>query len=427
MKNNYSQFISNFVRLFFGLIISYLFVNEYEISEFGAYSFFLAYTAVFSKSAGFSIGNIVIREYQNDPKIIDQGFIIQTIGGLFFGFLCFFILNFISTDVDSYFIILFFIPFFFLAGFNIFSIEYFAKEKHWIPVTISLVIFLISSLIKIVIILNHASFYLFGALLGAETFLTGFIIWMFSKQKLNLFPDINIIKRTLKEALPLVLSTLSIILYLRIDQFMISEILGNAELGFYSLSVRLNEIWIIVPSILVTTNFPKLARVSLLKKGFTKLWAQVFFSFINIFSLMPILGYFFFGEILIELVSSEYLPSLNSLIILSFSILFGSYGLITHNILLLKKKTKLIFLIDLIGLTTNVIMNMFMIPSFGIEGGAFSSVISYFIANVFVLAFFAETRSIFYLIIYSLYTFKIKRLIKFIFEQFWKKKNIGLS
>lgn len=400
-------------------------MNEYEISEFGAYSFFLAYTAVFSKSAGLSIGNIVVREYQNDPKIIDQGFIIQTLGGVLFGTLCFSILYFLSVDIDSYYLILFFTPFFFLSGFNIFSVEYFAKEKHWIPVSISLIIFFISSIIKVGIILSHASIYFFGALIGAETFLTGFIIWIFSKQKLNLLPDFTIIKRTLREALPLILSTLSIILYLRVDQFMISEILGISELGFYSLSVRLNEIWIIVPSILVTTNFPMLARVSLIKKGFPKLWAHVFFLFINIFSLIPILGYFFFGAILIEFVSSEYLPSLNSLIILSFSILFGSYGIITHYILLLKKKTKLIFIIDLIGLTTNIILNIFMIPNFGIEGAAFSTVLSYFIANVCVLAFFEDTRIIFHLIIYSLFTFKIKRLVKFIFEQFWKKKNFG--
>ena len=56
------------------------------------------------------------------------------------------------------------------------------------------------------------------------------------------------------------MSTMCIILYMRIDQIMINKILGQYELGLYSVSVRLIEIFHFIPKIIMISYLPILLK-----------------------------------------------------------------------------------------------------------------------------------------------------------------------
>ena len=64
----------------------------------------------------------------------------------------------------------------------------------------------------------------------------------------------------LKNSWPLILSGIAITLYMRIDQIMIKEMLGEREVGLYSAAVKLSEAWYFVPVIITTSLFPAIVN-----------------------------------------------------------------------------------------------------------------------------------------------------------------------
>lgn len=66
--------------------------------------------------------------------------------------------------------------------------------------------------------------------------------------------------RMLKSGWPFYLSSLAIMLYMRIDQVVIKSFLGNAEVGIYSIAVRLVELFYFIPVIGCASLLPALIR-----------------------------------------------------------------------------------------------------------------------------------------------------------------------
>ncbi|WP_201494450.1 flippase [Rubrivivax sp. A210] len=67
-------------------------------------------------------------------------------------------------------------------------------------------------------------------------------------------------KTLLAEAWPFVLSGCAVMLYMRIDQVMIKQMLGTHELGIYAAATTLSNFWQMVPTVLSISLAPFLAR-----------------------------------------------------------------------------------------------------------------------------------------------------------------------
>lgn len=67
-------------------------------------------------------------------------------------------------------------------------------------------------------------------------------------------------KALLSQCWPFIASGLLITTYLRIDQIMIREMLGERELGIYAAALPLSQIWSVIPSALLTSLWPFVSR-----------------------------------------------------------------------------------------------------------------------------------------------------------------------
>ena len=60
---------------------------------------------------------------------------------------------------------------------------------------------------------------------------------------------------------PLIVSSAAAGIYLRIDQFMLGEMLGMASVGTYAVASRLSEVWYMLPAAVATAIFPRLVEL----------------------------------------------------------------------------------------------------------------------------------------------------------------------
>ncbi|HEX5872422.1 MAG TPA: flippase [Longimicrobium sp.] len=67
-------------------------------------------------------------------------------------------------------------------------------------------------------------------------------------------------KEMLRQSWPLILSSAGALVYLKIDQVMLAEMRGPAEVGVYSVAARVSEVWYFIPLTIATSVFPGLVR-----------------------------------------------------------------------------------------------------------------------------------------------------------------------
>ncbi len=191
------------------------------------------------------------------------------------------------------------------------------------------------------------------------------------------------IKKLILQSLPVLISTISIILYMRIDQIMINNILGEYDLGIYSVSVRFIEIFHFIPKIIMISILP----ILLLSKKYVNNLVNLN-SYIFKLSIIVVLIIFFSSEFLIPFIFSDvYQSSIVTTQILSFSIIFVFYGVINEHWYISKNLQKFYAINVFAGAIINIILNYYFITKFGINGAAYSTILTYFFI-IFIFDYF---------------------------------------
>ncbi|HIE9591177.1 oligosaccharide flippase family protein [Klebsiella variicola] len=173
---------------------------------------------------------------------------------------------------------------------------------------------------------------------------------------------------------PLVISTISMTIYSRVNQFSLSYFSGSYELGIYSVALTLGTAWVFIGNALSISFLSKIysEKDELLAKDKTSGLITSVFIILLIFPCFFILC----GKyIIFILYGSDYLPSYNILVILCLSTIVTSLGFISNRYIVklsgynyLSKKTILI-------LFFSIPISVAMVYYWGLYGAAYSVLI----------------------------------------------------
>ena len=200
--------------------------------------------------------------------------------------------------------------------------------------------------------------------------------WFFAKFQKKLVMPI------LKSAWPMVLAAIAATLYMRVDQIMIKEFLGTHELGLYSAAVKIYEGWIIIPYVLSISALPAIVKLKNTSSDTYEKNMAMLFSVLIWSSAACAAGVSFFSGLLIKLTYGEsYIEATNALTIIMWATTFAALGSVTARYLTAEGMERKIASRTAVGLLFNVALNLLLIPKYGIEGAAISTLITLFIAN----------------------------------------------
>lgn len=161
---------------------------------------------------------------------------------------------------------------------------------------------------------------------------------------------------------------------MRIDQVMIGELLNDISVGYYSVGVRLAEIFIFIGMIVSQSVFPRL--VSLNEGQFER--EYIYYLRIPFYFLfcLSILVSFFSKDIVTIVFGAEYIESHIALSILIFSIPITYVSVMSFKYLLRRGQQKEILFRQTAGLIVNIALNLVLIWRFGIAGAAMATLIT---------------------------------------------------
>ncbi len=196
-------------------------------------------------------------------------------------------------------------------------------------------------------------------------------------------------KALLLNSWPVILSGLAIMIYIRIDQIMIGSMMTEADVGVYSVAVKLSQVWYVIPLAITQSVMPNILSARKAQNGSYEqrlIWliALLFWSSFLVAMLVTFIG----PSLVTILFGHEYQLAGDVLRIHFWAGIFVALGYGISQWYLAENRMYIMMYMTIAGALINLLMNLLLIPEFGITGAALSTVISQFVVAYLSVAFF---------------------------------------
>ena len=217
-----------------------------------------------------------------------------------------------------------------------------------------------------------------------------FLVIYLRNQIIFSIPDFSILSKFLKYGLPTLPSSMSFWIVNLSDRYIISFFLGSAALGLYSASYSLGNIPRLFSALI---NFIIMIAISKLydegKLDEVKNHLSYALKYFLMLSIPFVFGSLFMSKSILKLLSTDEIANGSSIITFTISLahlILGIYSVFAY-VLMVTKKTKILTYTWIISLPLNLILNFILIPYIGILGAAFTTLLAYFIAMLYIIFF----------------------------------------
>jgi O-antigen/teichoic acid export membrane protein len=421
-KNTSWLFTEKILRILISFVVTVLVIRYLGPEQFGLLSYAISFYGLFSAISILGLESISIRELVKQPgrrdDILGSVFLLRLVGGIVTIILIAITLYFSGEPTDISILILIVSTSAIFQSFSVIDYYFRAEVKAKYSVYVMAASVLFMSALKILLIILEAPLIYFAIVFSVEFFAaaTGFlIVYKYNKLKIiNWKFSKEIAINLLKDSWPLILSGLVVAIYMKIDQVMIKNILDSEDLGYYAAAVRISEAWYFIPIALTNSLFPAIVNAKNVNEKFYLNRMQKLYDLLAWMAIaIAVPVSIFSSDIINILYGSEFRSAAPVLTIYIWAGVAVFLGVASSQYLITENFTKLSFFRTLIGMVFNVILNLLLIPKYGIIGAAYATLISYSAAT-FSLIFVNKTS---HQIVMMLKSMLLITLIQYIFEK----------
>ena len=404
IQNLFWAILGKFVNLVSGLLVGIIVARYLGPEQYGLMNYVLSYVFLFQTFAIFGLDSIEIREeahHQADfETIIGTAFGIKIVTGVIFMILS--IVTSYVMEADNYTTIL--VSIYSLSiVLNSFSVirNYFTsivQNEYVVKAEISRC--LLSMAIKLTLLLLQLPliWFIISYLFDFSLLASGYILayrkkignlnnWKFDKTAAFFL---------LKESFPLLLTSAAVIIYQRIDQVMIGQILDKTAVGFFSVATRFVEVLIYIPMTLAQTIAPLLVRARERSQQEYENKCQQFMNLSLWLSLLAALATSLLANKIVEMTfGSAYAPSVVVLQIMSFKVASVALSNTAGTMLVCEGLQKHAIFRDTFGCIVCIVLNYLLLPHYGIIAAAYVAILSNIAAGYVADAFIPAYRHLF--------------------------------
>jgi O-antigen/teichoic acid export membrane protein len=197
-----------------------------------------------------------------------------------------------------------------------------------------------------------------------------------------------------RNALPIYVGTLLSYIYMKSDIMMLYYFTTSKDVALYGLAAQLSEVWIMIPALITTVLLKHINEIRAQSyDAYIKFLGKII-SWILIPSYILIVLIFFWGELVItSIYGAEYALVSNILLIHMIGSMFLATRTVFSKWIIIEKQYYLSIYSHGVGATLNLVLNIFLIPHFGVIGAAIATAISYFTASIIVPLLNAKSRA----------------------------------
>lgn len=374
--------------LFVGILVARYLGPE----QYGVMNYVVSYVTLFSVIATFGLSNIEVRELSKSPEKRDA--LMGTSFGIRFAFTTIAYLLISITvfvfDTDTFtrtMILVYGLSLYTTSCFEVIRNYFTSIVKNEYVVKSEIARTLIGAAIKIILLLLHAPLWGFILAVAFDTVLvaSGYTIsyskvvgsirdWRFSKE---------LVPYLVKQSFPLLLSGAAVIIYQRIDQVMIGNMIDKESVGYFATASKFLNLILFLPTVLTQTVTPLIVKTY--QNGTKEEYEYKSFQFISIVVWVSIILAAFFSIFAYWMIyltyGVQYLAAVPVLQIMAWKTVGMAISSSGGQLIIIEKIQKWAVFRNLAGCVVCVILNLILIPMYGIVGSAFVTIITLFVSG----------------------------------------------
>ncbi len=378
------------VRLVVGLFVGVWIARHLGPTDFGALSYAISFTSLIGIFAALGLNRIVIRELslcsENDEfrhRLISSVFAVRVLASIG----CFLLavgISLFAKQGDLLLVGIVALGFVF-GAFEVIDLHFQALTQSRFSVVARSAAFFAGCILKVLLLLNDAEVVAFALAAVFEIAISGMFLRMtYRLAGLSLemrYASIRYGCSLLRESWPEIFAGFACLIFMRIDQIMLGNMIGEEAVGVYSVASRLAESWYFIPTALVTSSFPSIVRQ---RQADKELYLR---RLHQLMTGLVILAYAAGGGITLLadwginlLYGPAYSEAAHVLVVLVWCGVFVSLGIASGSWIMAERQPVLNLARNVLGAFANIGLNSVLIPKYGICGAAYGTLISQTIA-----------------------------------------------
>ncbi len=404
-KNTSWLFGERILRMVVGLFVGIWVARYLGPEQFGLFSYAQSFVGLFTAIATLGLDSIVVRELVKNvsrrDELIGTVFWLKLLGALGVLIILAVAVNFTSNDNYTNSLLFIIASATIFQSFNVVDMYFQSKVLSKYIVYANVISLFISSIVKIVLILNEAPLIAFAWVILFDSFIlaSGFIYFYLKNLRHSEQLERQFVSNAesrfawkfnkstalslLQDSWPLILSGIVISIYMKIDQVMIKEMMNVEAVGQYAAAVRLSEAWYFIPMAIASSLFPSIINA---KKVSEKLYLerlQRLYSLMVWLAIAIALPMTFLSDWVVNLLyGNAYQEAGSVLMIHIWAGIFVFLGVAFSGYLTAENLMMKSFYRTALGAILNIIFNFILIPKYGIYGAAIATLLGQIAANL---------------------------------------------
>jgi O-antigen/teichoic acid export membrane protein len=400
-------FFDKILRMGMGLLVGVWVARYLGPEQFGLLSFATAFTGLFGAIAALGLQSIVVRDIVRDSDTakvtLGTAAMLQFVGGLVAYLLILGAIAYMRPyDALARTIVAILGSMMLLKASDIALYWFESQVQSKYVVLVQNGTFLSFAAIKIALILNHAPLIGFVWAMLAEAVIVAIVLMAVMSKRGPVLSTLSFTtaraRALLKDSWPLILAALAVTVYMKIDQIMLGQMIGDQAVGIYSAATRISEVWYFIPMAIVASVFPAILDAK--KRSELQYYARLQ----KLYDLMVVLSIavaipmtFLAAPIVTFLFGETYAEAGPVLAIHIWASVFVFLGVASGQWFLAENRQMLSLQRTALGAFVNIFLNLWLIPDYGAVGAAVATVAANAIAAYFFDITRMETRSMFYM------------------------------
>lgn len=410
-------FFDKIFRMGMGMFLGVWIARYLGPDSYGKLNYVIAYIALIGSFTNLGLDGVVVRELIKEKahkeEILSTSFLLQLIAGMIAFAVAILLIPLLRPDELDLFWVVFLVGLtliFRAVGVVRYWYEAQVLSKYFVWLDNGL--FFVFSGVRILLILNGLGIFPFiwTALIESSISLFGYyLLYKYHNGSLSvLHANWRRARTLLRDSWMLLLSGLAVIVYMRIDQIMIGQMMGDEAVGIYTAAVKISEVWYFIPMAVASSIFPAILKAKEFSQELYLERLGLLHSFMFLLALMIAIPMTFLSDPIIRLFFGEKFSEAGAVLAIHiWAGIFVFLGVASSRYYLTENLPKGELYKSISGCLTNIILNYFLIPLYGIKGAAIATVISQFVASTLFNLLFKRTREIFFIQLESVFFWKM--------------------
>lgn len=388
-----------------GVLVSVYVARYLGPDDFGLFSFSLALTALFTSFAAFGLPTVVVRDLvirpHDRPAILASALLLRLLGAAVAMILTVgAMLALRPGDWRSALVVLVMTFSNLAQAWDIIDYDYQSRMDARPIVVLRNVSFVACAVVRVLLVLAQASLIWFAWAMTLEAIIGAVLLVrrarLDGKAIVIMAATREELRRLASTSWPLIISDLSVSIYMRVDQIMLGKMLGDVGVGLFSAAVRISEAYYFFPNTVALSVAPALtATYTRSREEFERRFLQIMRLLLWLALAVAFVLAVFSKPIILTLYGPRYLDAAAVLSIHAWAGALVSLGACGNLWLTNAGFFKFSMYRTLAGAAVNVALNLILIPRLGIVGAALATVAGQIASVMLITAALRGARPLF--------------------------------